>query len=142
MVVTTRRVHVRRGQYLRRQMGRRGIPYTMKLADGRTVFVEVPNRMARTDRSGEIAFTPEGVRFLDYLRALASPLDRSPSPAYLTALREALGLTQKELASRLGRNALSVSRWERGTMRPGRESLAALTRLVAKAKQNGVVLPG
>ena len=45
------------------------IPYTMKLPDGRTVFVEVPGRMAVRDRSGELAFMPEGVRFLDRVRA-------------------------------------------------------------------------
>jgi hypothetical protein len=45
------------------------IPYTMKLPDGRTIFVEVPGHMTTRDRSGELAFMPEGVHFLDRLRA-------------------------------------------------------------------------
>jgi len=36
---------------------------------------------------------PWAVAFLDRIRALAMKLDRLPSPGYLTALREALGLT-------------------------------------------------
>jgi len=119
----------------------RGISYVMRLGDGQTLFVEVPHRMTRVDRGGEVGFTPEGVRFLDRLRALASPLGRAPSPAYLAALREALGLTQEELGDRIGKSPMTISRWERGTMRPGRNSLAALGRVLAKAKRDGVVLP-
>jgi DNA-binding XRE family transcriptional regulator len=114
----------------------------MMLPDGRTLFVEVPRRMARVDRGGEVGFTPEGVRFLDRLRALATPLGSAPSPAYLAALRDALGLTQEELGARIGKSPLTISRWERGTMRPGRDSLAALGKVLAKAKRDGVVLPG
>jgi hypothetical protein len=113
----------------------------MKLADGRTLFVEVPGPMAVTDLSGEVAFTPEGVRFLDRVRALAAPLNSTPSPAFLTALREALGLTQREFGRVLGKNKLTVSRWERGAMRPGKESLDTLDDLLAKAKSQGVVIP-
>lgn len=58
-----------------------GIPYTMRLPDGRTVFVEVPARMATRDRNGELAFTPEGVRLLDRVRALAWRPGAAPSPA-------------------------------------------------------------
>jgi hypothetical protein len=61
------------GEYNRRARRQRlspGIPYTMRLPDGRTVYVEVPARMAVRDRTGKLAFTPEGVRFLDNVRAL------------------------------------------------------------------------
>lgn len=118
-----------------------GIPYTMKLADGRTLFVEVPARMATADRGGEIAFTPEGVRLLDRVRALASDFD-APSPALLVALREAAGMTQEQLGRELGRDKLTISRWECGVMRPGRESVQRLKRLFRKLRQRGVVLPG
>lgn len=114
----------------------------MKLPDGRTLFVEVPGRWTVEDRGGEIAFLPEGVRFLDRIRALAMKLDRAPSPGYVTALREALGLTQAEIGERIGVDKMTVSRWERGTLRPSDESLAALERLRKASIQKGIVIPG
>ena len=119
-----------------------GVPYTMKLSGDRTLFVEVPARMARADKSGQIAFTPEGVRFLDRVRSLASRLPAPPSPAHIAAMRQALGLTQEELGERIGKSKLTVSRWERGTMRPSRSSTQALARLFRRRKRSGVVLPG
>jgi len=131
-----------RGDLAPRHLPPPGVPYVMMLPDGRTLFVEVPRRMTKVDRGGELGFTPEGVRFLDRLRALATPLGCAPSPAYLATLRDALGLTQEELGARIGKSALTVSRWERGTLRPGKDSLAALGKVLAKAKRDGVVLPG
>ena len=139
---TTTKPRLRRGRRPAQKLKRSGVPYTMKLPDGRTLFVEVPGRMAVTDISGETAFTPEGVRFLDRVRALAAPLDSAPSPAFITALREALGMTQDELGRELGKNKLTISRWERGTMRPGKESLRELDQLLREAKARGVVIPG
>lgn len=137
------RMRRRRGGPIPERLGAAGgIPYTMMLRDGRTLFVEVPRRMTKVDRGGEVGFTPEGMKFLDRLRALATPLGSAPSPAYLAALRDALGLTQEELGARIGKSPLTISRWERGTMRPGRESLAALGKVLAKAKRDGVILPG
>lgn len=132
----------RRGRARRAEVASPGVPYTMKLDGGRTLFVEVPGRMAVQDRGGEAAFTPQGVRFLDRIRALASSLDRPPSPAFITALREAAGLSQEELGARIGKNKLTVSRWERGVMRPGKESLRELNKLFARLKRTGVVLAG
>jgi DNA-binding transcriptional regulator YiaG len=114
----------------------------MKLADGRTVFVEVPGRMAMRDRGGETAFTPEGLRFLDHVRALAMALEGKPSPAFITALREAAGMTQEELGRRIGRHKLSVARWEWGTLHPDAEALARLQKLFRELKASGIVLPG
>jgi DNA-binding XRE family transcriptional regulator len=114
----------------------------MRLADGRTVFVEVPGRMVARDRGGELAFTPEGVRFLDRIRALASDMAAPPSPAFITALREAAGITQEELGRRIGRDKLTVSRWECGTLRPSREALTRLRDLFRELKTSGVLLPG
>jgi DNA-binding transcriptional regulator YiaG len=114
----------------------------MSLPDGRTVFVEVPSRMAKIDRGGEMAFTPEGVRFLDRVRALALRTGAAPSPAYLAALRESLGLTQAQLGRLVGRDKLTVSRWERGTLSPGPLALKRLYSLARKRKEAGVVLAG
>ena len=116
----------------------------MKLPDGRTVYVEVPGRWATKDRGDQVAFLPDGVRFLDRVRALSISLDSArsgPSPGYITTLREALGLTQKELGERLGVDKMTVSRWERGTMCPSAESLAALEKVRRQAVRKGVAIP-
>ena len=70
------------------------MPYTMRLPDGRTLYVEVPGRWVTRDRGGQAAFLPEGVRFLDRVRGLALSLNGPPSPGHITALREALASTR------------------------------------------------
>lgn len=132
----------RGGRPARKELRALGIPHTMKLPDGRTVFVEVPARMATRDRGGEVAFTPQGVRFLDHVRALALEPGATPSPAYLAALRESLGLTQAQLGRLIGRDKLTISRWECGILRPSAEALERLYALARKRKQTGVVLTG
>src|SRR3954469_12369636 len=97
---------------------RADMPYTMKLADGRRVYVEVPGRWTAPDRGGQVAFTPQGMRFLDRIRALMIRNDARPTPGYLRSLRQGLGYTQEELARKIGVNKLTVSRWERGELRP------------------------
>lgn len=117
-------------------------PYTMKLPDGRTVYVEVPGRWVTMDRGGEVAFLPDAVAFLDQIRVLAMRLERSPSPGYIATLRAALGLTQAQLGARIGVDKLSVSRWERGAVRPGRAALERLEQLRRQAVRKGVVVAG
>ena len=119
-----------------------GMPYTIRLPDGRTLFVEVPARMATKDRSGELAFTREGIRFLDHVRALALEPSPAPSPAYLAALRESLALTQAQLGERIGRDKLTISRWECGVLRPSPEALERFYALVRTMKRTGIVLAG
>jgi hypothetical protein len=116
-------------------------PYLMRLSDGRRLAVEVPGRWVRHDRAGEVGFTTEGIRFLDRLRSLFSPLKMPPSPGFLRSLREALNLTQTELGKRIGVDKLTVSRWERGELRPGKRSLRALQRIRAAAIRRGISLP-
>ncbi len=132
----------RRGRPRRQGIAAPGVPYTMTLADGRTLFVEVPARMVSRDRGGELAFTPEGVRLLDRMRALASDIGPVPSPAFLASLREGMGLTQEQLGERIGVHKLTISRWERGTLRPGAEALERLRALARRIKRSGVALPG
>jgi len=114
----------------------------MKLADGRRVYIEVPGRWTVRDRSGQIAFTSEGARFLDRIRALMTKTDGPPTPGYLRSLREALRLTQEELARRIDVNKLTVSRWERGKLRPSATSLGALRTLRDRYTKQGVLLAG
>jgi DNA-binding transcriptional regulator YiaG len=88
---------------------------------------------------GTPALLPEGVRFLDRIRAAFLPLrDRPPSPAFLAALREGLGLTQTEFGSRVGVSKMTVSRWERGALRPSRRTLTAIERIRKAALRRGV----
>ena len=143
MTTTIQKKTRRRGGPARRpELDAPAVPYTMKLADGRTVFVEVPGRMVARDRGGALAFTPEGVAFLDRVRALAMDLEGAPSPAFITALREAAGMTQEELGARIGRHKLSVARWEWGALKPDAEAMKRLRRLFRELKGRGVVLPG
>jgi len=113
----------------------------MKLADGRTLYVEIPGRWVTKDRGGEALLLPEAVSFLDRIRALAMKLDRPPSPGFIMALREALGLTQLEFGEQLGVDKMTVSRWERGTLRPSAASLEALENLRKQAGRRGVTIP-
>jgi ribosome-binding protein aMBF1 (putative translation factor) len=62
------------------------------------------------------------------------------SKAAVLAKAEALGMTQEELGLKIGRNKLTISRWERGAMRPNRKALEALDRLLREARRKGVVL--
>lgn len=141
--LTKGKVSKRRGRPHPRQLLRPDFPYTMRLPDGRTLCVEIPGRWMSADRDGTPAFLPQAVAFLDGIRALfMSALDRPPSPGFITALREGLGLTQQELGERLGVDKMSVSRWERGAIRPSAESLAALEAVRREAVRKGVVIGG
>ena len=116
--------------------------YTMKLRDGRTLFVEVPGRWMTRDRDGTPGFLLPAVRFLDRIRVLAmSVLDRAPSPAYIATLREALGLTQARFGERIGVDKMTVSRWERGTVRPGKAALKAIEKVRKESVRRGVTIP-
>ena len=132
----------RRGRPSPPALSRPDVPYTMKLPDGRTIYVEVPGRWTVTDRSGQVGFLPPAVRFLDRLRAMSMKLNRAPSPGYITTLREALGMTQEQFGQKIGVNKLTVSRWERGTLRPGPDPIKRMEKLRQEAVSQGVVLPG
>jgi DNA-binding XRE family transcriptional regulator len=113
----------------------------MRLPDGRTLCVEVPGRWTTADRDGTPAFLPEGVAFLDRIRALfTSTLDRAPSPGYITRLREALGMTQEQFGDRIGVDKMTVSRWERGTMKPSGPARKAIEKLRKESIRKGVTV--
>jgi DNA-binding transcriptional regulator YiaG len=118
-------------------------PYTLRLRDGRTIVVEIPGKWVTTDRDGTPAFLPPAVEMIDRIRVLVSSVSAfsPPTPGYIATLRKALGLTQRQLGERLGVDKMTVYRWERGTVKPGGESLAALERVRRQAARKGVVLP-
>lgn len=133
----------RRGTRPDPALARPDFPYTMKLPDGRTLLVEIPGRWVSADRDGSPVFLPDAVRFLDHIRAVAGgSLAQAPSPGYLTALREGLGMTQTEFGETVGVTKLTVSRWERGTLRPGPGPLVEIEKLRKTSLRRGVVIPG
>ena len=54
------------------------------------------------------------------------------TPEEIQELRSQLGLTQKEFAGRLGLDATSISRWERGKQRPKAVHMRRMARLNKK----------
>ena len=141
MATITKKTQWKRRRPDHRQLSRADIPYTMKLSDGRTIYIEVPGRWTAVDRSGQIGFLPPGIRFLDRIRSLASCLTTSLTPGFITTLREALNFTQAELGKKLDVDKMTISRWERGTMRPSENSLRLLEQVRREAVKKGVVLP-
>lgn len=132
----------RRGRPPNPALARPDFPYAMKLPDGRVLLVEVPGRWVTADRDGTPAFLPAGVRFLDRVRAVFLPvLDRPPSPGFITALREGLGLTQQQFGEAVGVDKMTVSRWERGALRPGAAARSAIERVRKEALRRGVTVP-
>ncbi len=140
--MTTAATRKRRGRRPAAQLSNADFPYTMKLGDGRTVYVEVPGRWMTKDRDGTPAFLPPAIRLLDRVRVLSMELTTTPSPGFITTLREALGMTQAEFGERIGVDKMTVSRWERGALRPSDASLAAITELRRNAVKRGVAIPG
>lgn len=116
------------------------VPYTMRLPSGRTLLVLIPAKWCETDVSGATAFTPEAVRMLDRVRAVAMDTPHTPTPGYIRTLREALGMTQTQLAERIGVDKMTVARWEWGKMAPSASAVAALDSLRRTLGRRGVVI--
>jgi superfamily II DNA or RNA helicase/DNA-binding XRE family transcriptional regulator len=71
---------------------------------------------------------------------MGTPVADAPAPASrVRELREVLGLTQAQLAERLGVSFVTINRWERGHVRP---SDLALDRLADLEIQHGLRRPG
>ncbi len=117
-----------------------GVPFTARLPDGRTLFVLVPGKWCELDASGEVLFKPDAVRFIDRVQTLAMRTPKAPTPGYIRTLREALGLTQAQLAARIGVDKMTVARWEWGKLRPRAKAAAALGKLRRNAGRRGTVI--
>lgn len=66
-------------------------------------------------KSPHLRFLPKIVEFLDYVPEYTTPRTLRER---ILATRRLLGLTQKELARRLGVDPSTLGRWERGEGRP------------------------
>jgi putative zinc finger/helix-turn-helix YgiT family protein len=96
-----------------RTMVRMTIPYSVECAhDGRTYTVSIPDlAVPRCPKCGDMIFdSPATTRIDDAFREMIGLL----SPAQIRHNREALGLTQEQLAASLGIAAATISRWESG----------------------------
>lgn len=62
-------------------------------------------------------------------------LQEAVTPERIRKLREALGLTQKEMAEELGITRVTIARWETGTAKPKGLYLKALQGLADKARK-------
>jgi DNA-binding transcriptional regulator YiaG len=96
--------------------------------------------MRRDSRSGELSYTASAVRTLDRLRAILVEINEHSSPGHVKTLREALGLTQQELADRLKVTSQTISRWERGEVQPNVGALKKLRRIQSSARMKGVAV--
>lgn len=80
-------------------------------------------------------FAPEVLRLFHEAQPFvpAAPLKRAPLPAAasdLRAIRKSLGLTQAEMAERLGINQSNISRMEKGAIAINRRTLIAARTLM------------
>lgn len=60
----------------------------------------------------------------------AEPVKRNTLGAKIAAARGKAGLSQEDLAQRVGYDQCSVSAWERNTRRPPREAIRTLAELL------------
>jgi DNA-binding XRE family transcriptional regulator len=118
-------------------------PYVMRLPGQRAIALTIPADWVQLDKTGEMCLRPPAVRWLDKLRALYSRINTEPTPGFIRVLREAMNLTQEELGRRVGVNKMTVSRWERGAIKPGVQALKSIGKLRNIALRRGLLLePG
>ena len=65
-----------------------------------------------------------------------------PSPVDLKLLRSRLGLSQRQLAELVGAHAMTVSRWERGVLRPSSHQEQLLRSLLRASERSAPLLRG
>ena len=106
-------------------------------SEGRVIATVAMRRDAET---GQLSYTPSALRTLDRLRAVLQELDMTSSPGHICSLRDALGLTQQQFAQRLKVASQTVSRWERGEIRPGTTAIERLRRLQKTIRAKGIAI--
>jgi hypothetical protein len=117
------------------------LPYAIPAGDGAMLAILLPAAWLKPDRSGQPLLLPPAVRALDRLRATFAG-DEVRTPGFIVSLREAVRLTQRQFARKLNVSTMTVSRWERGTMRPSAAAVVALKALQRQAQRAGVKIDG
>jgi DNA-binding transcriptional regulator YiaG len=115
-------------------------PHVITLRDGRKIYIEIPADWITCDANGETLLLPPAVEMLDKIQALAQPIENIPTRGHIVALRQALGLTQKALGQAVGVDKLTVSRWERGEVKPSAASAKRLRKIQDAATKRGVTV--
>lgn len=124
----------------RRTSAKPPYPHILTLRDGRKIYLDIPADWVSCDIRGEMLLLPPAVQMLDKIQALAQPIENIPTRGHIVALRQALGLTQKALGEAVGVDKLTVSRWERGEIKPSAASAKRLRRLQDAATKRGVMI--
>ncbi|HOW18590.1 MAG TPA: helix-turn-helix domain-containing protein [Phycisphaerae bacterium] len=125
---------------LRKSVNPTRIPYEAQIKhDGRLYVVDVPAlNVAKCDACGELVLDNRAdEQITDALRKQLGLL----RPDQIRSRREALNLTQKELADRLGIASETVSRWETGALVQSR-AMDNLIRLYFTLPEVRAVLSG
>ncbi len=117
------------------------LPYVMSFGEGRMLAINLQATWLKADRTGKPLLLPPAVRALDRLRAVFAAQEQI-TPGFIISLREAMALTQAEFGEKLGVSKMTVSRWECGTMQPGRATIPAILKLRTSAQRNGVKIDG
>lgn len=117
------------------------LPYVISLDEETMLAITLKSAWLKPDRSGQPLLLPPAIRALDRLRAVFA-VQKKLTPGFIVSLREALGLTQSEFGRKIGVSKMTVSRWERGRMRPSRAMGAAIHVLQLQAQREGVKIDG
>ena len=117
------------------------LPYVIRFGDHSMLAISLAADWLKPDRAGQPVLLPQAVRALDRLRAVFTN-QQQLTPGFIISLREATGLTQEQLGRNLGVSKMTVSRWERGRMRPGADAARGIRRLQAEASRAGVKIDG
>lgn len=117
------------------------LPYVISLGQAGMLAIKLNAAWLKPDRSGQPLLLPPAVRALDRLRAVFAAQQRLTA-GFIVSLREAMRLTQSEFGARVGASKMTVSRWECGKMRPSAAMAAAILKLQAAARRQGVRIDG
>lgn len=117
------------------------LPYVIPLGGGRMLAISLDASWLKPDRSGQPLLLPPAIRALDRLRAVFADRE-TPTPGFIVSLREAMGMTQEQFGEKLGVSKMTVSRWERGRMRPSDAAANAIRELQEETRRRGVRIDG
>jgi DNA-binding transcriptional regulator YiaG len=117
------------------------LPYVIRLGDEGMLAISLPAAWLKADRTGDPLLLPAAVRAIDRLRALFVD-QKQITAGFIVALREAMGLTQEQLARKLNVSKMTVSRWECGRMHPSESAVTSMRRLQARARKSGLIIDG